>query len=120
MINKRSIGNAYEEQTVAFLKSTGIQILDRNFYTKFGEIDIVAKEENYLCFVEVKYRKNAYAGDPLESVTLMKQKKISNSARYYLLTHPRYQGLQIRFDVVAILGDEVNFVRNAFSYMGAQ
>lgn len=118
MENKRSIGNAYEEEAAKYLQNRGYRIVDRNFYTKFGEIDIVALEGDFLCFVEVKYRKSRYAGNPLEAVNISKQRKISNSAKFYLMKHPRYRRFQMRFDVLGILGEEVRLIRNAFPYVG--
>lgn len=120
MVNKRRIGNAYEERAVSFLTANGFQVLDRNFYSKYGEIDIIALDsEGFLCFVEVKYRKNHASGDPLEAVTYQKQRKISSAARYYLMTHPRFQRYQIRFDVIGILDDKISHMKNAFEYIGA-
>ena len=61
------IGTAYEEQAVLFLEKEGYEILERNFHSYHGEIDIIAREDEYLVFVEVKYRRAAYPGsvDPV-------------------------------------------------------
>jgi len=117
--NKRKLGDAYEQVAVDYLIKRQYAILTRNFYTKFGEIDIVALDGNVLCFIEVKYRKTADAGNPMEAITVTKQKRICNSARVYLMKYPKYQRLQVRFDVLGILGQEVELLQNAFPYIGA-
>ena len=77
-----------------------------------------ARDGAYLCFVEVKYRKDAAAGDPLEAVGWRKQTVICRVADHFLLTHRQWADLQIRFDVVAILKDEITLLTNAFPYIG--
>lgn len=62
--NHREIGTVYENKAVLFLQEKGFQILERNFYTRFGEIDIIAMDRDYLVFVEVKYRKGLIGGRP--------------------------------------------------------
>ena len=114
--NKRSIGTAYEKVAGAYLESLGYEILEYNFYCHRGELDIVAQHEGYLVFVEVKYRKTISAGHPLEAVSLSKQRAICRSALYYIyvkgLAH-----LPVRFDVVGILGEEIQVIKNAFEFV---
>ena len=114
--NKRSIGSEREKQAGAYLEKLGYEILDYNFYTRFGEIDIVAKHEGYLVFVEVKYRKTASSGYPLEAISIQKQRKISKCALFYMKAHG-VEHLPVRFDVVGILGDEVQVLQNAFDFV---
>ena len=76
MENKRKIGGEKEELAVGFLKEKGIRILERNYYFPGGELDIIAKDGEYLVFIEVKYRKTASYGQPWEAVSNNKQKKI--------------------------------------------
>lgn len=83
-----------------------------------GEIDIIAKDGAYLVFVEVKYRAGEGTGNPLEAVTKAKQRTISKVALYYRMTHGYGEFSPSRFDVVAILGDEIRLVKNAFDYNG--
>lgn len=113
-MNKRKIGSAYEAEAAAYLKKQGYQIIEQNFRCRIGEIDLIGIDKEYLCFIEVKYRKNSKAGEPLEAVDLRKQRKIIHTAQYYLLTHPRCQQMACRFDAVGILADEIRLVRNAF------
>lgn len=116
MENKRSIGSQYEKQAGEYLEKQGYEILEYNFYSRSGEIDIVAMHEGYLVFVEVKYRENDRAGHPLEAVSVSKQKSICKCAAYYLKKNGLY-GASVRFDVVGILGNEIQVIRNAFEFM---
>lgn len=116
--NKRKTGSAYENLAAKYLEDNGFKILERNFFCKFGEVDIIAQEDDYLCFIEVKYRKVAGSGNPFEAVDFRKQKKISSVFDYYIMTHPYMNKFQVRFDVVGILNTEISLIRNAFPYIG--
>ena len=83
MINKRDTGNQYESIAVDYLKNLGYKIIERNFYSKFGEIDIIAMKENRISAVEVKYRKNPMVSI-FETITYSKIKKIEKTLYYYL------------------------------------
>lgn len=114
--NKRSVGADYERSACEYLSEQGYQILEHNFYCKAGEIDIVARHEGYLVFVEVKYRKDASKGYPLEAISMQKQKTISRCALFYM---KRY-GLEneaVRFDVVGIMGKQMQVIKNAFDFV---
>lgn len=117
-MNKRAVGTAYEKQAGEYLMQQGYEIVAYNFRCRYGEIDMIARDGEYLVFVEVKYRKNAESGSPLEAVNAKKQYIISRVASYYCLTHGYGESTPCRFDVVAILGDEISLVRNAFDYAG--
>ncbi len=114
--NKRSIGNQYEKQAGEYLKKQGYEILEYNFYSRGGEIDIIAIHEGYLVFVEVKYRENDRAGHPLEAVSVSKQRSICKCAAYYLKKRGLYDA-SIRFDVVGILGNKIQVIQNAFDFV---
>lgn len=96
----------------------GYEIVAYNFRCRYGEIDIIAREGEYLVFVEVKYRKNANSGNPFEAVDRKKQRVISRVASYYCLTHGYGETTPCRFDVVAILGEKIEVLKNAFEYRG--
>lgn len=117
-MNKRVVGAAYEQAAGAYLIEQGYEILQYNFRCRIGEIDIVAKDGSYLVFVEVKYRKDSGSGSPLEAVDPRKQKKISKVASYYCLTHGLGETTPCRFDVAAVLGNEICIIKNAFDYCG--
>lgn len=112
-MNQRQTGAAYEEKAANYLISQGFRILERNFYTHFGEIDIIAEEGDALVFVEVKYRRNLTNGYPQEAVTSGKKRKIILSARYYLY-RTRREDCICRFDVIAIVGEEITHIKDAF------
>ena len=110
-------GKAGEEIAVRHLQRLGYCILERNYRCPLGEIDIVAREENILVFIEVKSRKTESFGDPELAVGKAKQKKISLIALYYL-AQKNYPSLPARFDVVAVKilpeHTEVRVIRDAF------
>lgn len=114
MNNNRSTGSRYEDEAAAFLLRQGYEILERNFYCRRGEIDLIAREGHYLVFVEVKYRRTTDSGDPAEAVDTRKKHRMIQAARYYLYTHGYGEETPCRFDVVAVLGDEVRLYRDAF------
>lgn len=111
-------GRYYEAQAEAFLKSQGYQILEKNYWTRFGEIDLIAQDGEYLVFVEVKYRSNSQMGFPEEAVTKKKQKTIFRCAQVYLMKKNILSGIPCRFDIVAICGLQVTLLKNAFEGVG--
>lgn len=117
-MNKREVGSRYEELVVHYLIEHGYRILERNYRTKQGEIDIIAKDGKYLVFLEVKYRKNEKLGYPSEAVSYAKQRRISRVALGYM-NHHRYSiyDTPVRFDVAAILDGELEYIKNAFDYV---
>lgn len=118
LLNKRTVGTAYEKQAGIYLENCGYKIIEYNFRCRMGEIDIIARDGEYLVFVEVKYRKDETSGNPLEAVDIKKQRIISKVASYYCLTHGYGETTSCRFDVVALLGNEVSLIKNAFEYAG--
>ena len=95
------------------MKDKGYAIVATNYKNRLGEIDIVAKDKNVLVFVEVKRRATLAFGRPCEAVDERKQHKIRKTAELYLVTTKNYY-IDVRFDVVEILGDEINHIENAF------
>lgn len=112
------MGTAYEKLAGAYLEQQGYEVLEYNYRCRIGEIDIVARQGVYLVFVEVKYRADNAAGNPLEAVTAAKQRTISKVASYYCLTHGYGTYTPCRFDVAAILGKQIKVIQNAFDYQG--
>lgn len=111
---RRAVGTYYEGQAALYLKQQGYRILEQNFSSRCGEIDLIAKDGDTLVFVEVKYRSSASFGDPAEAVTAKKQEKIRKTARYYLCTHQLSEDTPCRFDVAAILGSQIRLIKHAF------
>ena len=110
-------GKRGEDIAVAYLKNRGYRIIERNYKCLFGEIDIVAKDDDTVVFVEVKSRKSEKFGDPQGAVGREKQKKISRISLKYLEEKHLYP-CDARFDVVAIkmlpAGSIVELIQNAF------
>ena len=105
MDNRRSLGDRGEDLAAAHLKKQGYNILARNYRTPIGEIDLVARHQGALVFIEVKTRRSRRFGSPQEAVHPAKQERLRNLAEYYL----QQQGLgevMVRFDVVGILWQE--------------
>ena len=113
---EQQFGTDSESLAATYLKEHGYKIIKRNYRTKMGEIDIIAKDRDTIVFVEVKARKfNTY--NAKEAVTLSKRRKISMVALYYLKT-TRQTHAKARFDVVAIGSGNnsanIEIVKNAF------
>lgn len=112
--NKRILGSEKEMETSMYLIDCGYEILEHNFRCKSGEIDIIAKEKEYLVFVEVKYRSNTKVGLPQEAVDLRKMKKIISTAKYYMYLNGYSEFTPCRFDVVVLLDNDIEIIKNAF------
>ena len=119
MASHNELGQKGEKIAEKHLLQKGYEILDRNFRFKRDEIDLIAAIGDQIVFVEVKARMSEKYGNPKESVTFNKQKKISIAAQYYLKERKKMDS-RARFDVVAIniingkLSIEV--LKNAFEY----
>lgn len=113
-MNKRLIGKKYEDLACEYLKKKSYEIVDRNFFAKQGEIDIIAKNEGYLCFIEVKYRKENGLTSGLDAIDKKKQETIYNVAKYYLYKNKLNEDTACRFDVLSIDGDKITLIKNAF------
>ncbi len=93
-------GKAGENCVASWLEERGYEILERNFHSRFGEIDIIAKRGTYIAFVEVKTRAPNSLVSPLEAITPAKQRKLTATAMEYLRQNP--SELQPRFDAAAV------------------
>ncbi len=108
MSHKRiNLGKHGEEQAVRFLRDKGYTIAERNFRTRCGEIDIIAKKQGILIFVEVKTRKSNFLESPFAAVTQKKQHQISKVAQEYLSRKNLFQ-MDAQFDVISITIEENN------------
>ena len=115
----QQFGEKSESVAVDFLKKQGYRIIELNYRTKLGEIDIIAKQEKTLVFIEVKARKSSRFGRPELAVTPKKQRKISMVALFYLKS-TKQSNAKARFDVVAINSAKakespnIKIIKNAF------
>ncbi len=106
-------GMHQEEAAVVFLRSRGYAIVSRNWWCRFGEIDIIARDGDQLVFVEVRARKTESHGSPEETISRLKKKRIIAAAQIYLAG--KDCDLAVRFDVVAISGNDFRLHKNAFT-----
>lgn len=110
-------GKEGEEFAVKLLKKKGLKVIERNFRTPIGEIDIVAKDGKDLVIVEVKTRKGIQYGHPVEAVDHRKQNKLRRLAQFYLKLKG-YNDVHVRFDVLGLIKDgdgyQVSYIRDAF------
>ena len=111
-VKKGKIG---ENIAKKYLISLGMTIICSNYRTKFGEIDIIAKLENKIIFVEVKSRMSKDYGLACEAVDYEKASKITSVAKYYISTN-NLKNYEIRFDVIEIyfIEEKINLIENAF------
>ena len=110
-MNRKELGSWGEELAASFLRRKGYRILERNYSCRFGEIDLIASKGGYVCFVEVKLRKNADFAQAREFVTYAKRRRILTSASLWLAAHE--SDLQPRFDVIEIYAPEGESTRRA-------
>jgi len=116
--HKQALGKTGEDLAAAFIVQAGMRILERNYKSKGGEVDIIAKDGNVLVFVEVKCRKTLNYGVPQLAVTPFKQRQISKAALTWL-AQQRIRDTDARFDVIAIQmhpagNPTIEHIRNAF------
>jgi len=116
-LNTRRTGKRGEDYAVRFLTKKGYGIIERNYRCIFGEIDLVARDQDEIVFVEVKSRRSKNFGNPEAAVDIKKQKKISRIAMNYL-AEKELDDRNARFDVVAIHflpeGEQVEIIKDAF------
>ena len=119
--NRRSRGNRCEALAAAYLARQGFCLLERQFRTRAGEIDLIAQEGGTLCFIEVRSKSGGRFGTAAESVTPHKQRRLALVAQQYLQSRPRLQRAVCRFDVVTLDASAdaapptIVLLRNAFS-----
>jgi putative endonuclease len=115
-LNNRRVGAQKEEEVCAHLLSEGVNILERNFRCRQGEIDVIGYDGEYLVFFEVKYRKTPNKGNAAQAVGTAKQRKICRVADYYRFLHHCAEDTPVRFDVIAVDGKQLSWIQNAFDY----
>ncbi len=99
MYKRHILGRRGEAVAVKYLRNKGYSILEKNFMCRQGEIDIIAKEKDYIVFIEIKSRTNMKYGLPSEAVTKEKIKHILKSANYYLYIN-NLENVNVRVDVI--------------------
>jgi putative endonuclease len=119
---KRDLGRLGEQLAERFLCAQRYEIVARNYRCAYGEIDLVVCDRGTLVFVEVRTQSGPTFGDPLESVTLRKQRQIAKAALHYVVRH-QVDKQALRFDVIGISWQEtvphITHVRGAFELPGS-
>ena len=111
---KQAQGQAWEQVACRHLEQHGLQLIEANFTCKGGEIDLVMRDGAALVFVEVRQRADKHHGGAAASITPAKQARLTVAAQVYLM---RYRAVPpCRFDVVAIDGDQLDWLRNAIGF----
>jgi putative endonuclease len=113
-VNKTGAGREGEDRAAAYLEQQGMGIIARNFRSRTGEIDLVALDGDVIVFIEVKTW-SAYTMDNLAyGIDLKKQRRIIETAKYFLSVHRKYNGMAVRFDVVFISPESITHLASAF------
>jgi ribonuclease HII len=117
--NMRTLGTEEEARAAEYLASCGIRIVEKNFRCRQGEIDLIGEDtDGTLVFFEVKYRSGSQYGTAAEQITPAKQQTICEVSDFYRYVHHVGPDARIRYDAVAIDGDRIRWIRNAFPYCG--
>ena len=109
MYERHKTGKIGEDISARYLEQIGYTIIERNFECVQGEIDIIAKDQNELVFIEVKTRSSALYGQPKEAINKTKKKHIYKSAEYYVYTK-RLENEPIRIDVIEVYKKQEKFM----------
>lgn len=111
-----NLGKIGEDAAEIYLLNLGYKIIDRHFYCKQGEIDIIAKDKNEFVFIEVKARSNRNFGNPVDSVTYYKKNHLIKAIRYYLYLK-KMENSFIRIDIIEVYqykdGLKINHIKKA-------
>ena len=112
-----SRGQHAETRGCRYLVRRGLHLIERNYRTRRGEIDLIMEDGETLVFVEVRQRRSSVHGHPLETVDQRKQARIRRAAENFLLQHRRYRDRPCRFDVLSFSGADgktIDWIPHAF------
>lgn len=118
----REKGDKVEKFVEKHLKNKGLKVIERNFNSRYGEIDLIMLDGDTLAFIEVRFRANTAHGSGAETVDYRKQQKIIKTAQFFLQQSKKYQQLNCRFDVVSVTLEHkslsAHWVKDAFQLSG--
>lgn len=117
-MNSRVIGKEWEAEALKRLEAAGLELVDRNYQCRVGELDLVLRDGNSLVFAEVRFRRTNEYGSGAESVGLRKRRRLVAAAQHYLQRHPELADRPCRFDVISIgpgATPQVEWIRHAFT-----
>lgn len=117
-MDRKRLGNKAESLACRFIRNKGLQIIERNFRCRAGEIDIIAKDNNYIVIIEVRSTTNYSFHDPFDSFTPSKIRRLKRLALIWLNCRNK-QDAFIRFDIIAIVFNvrsdiEIRYIKDAF------
>lgn len=113
--NSRQTGKRYENIALSHLINAGLKHIASNVSYSVGELDLIMQENDVWVFVEVRFRRSAHFGGALLSVTPRKQQRILQAALHWFMANNRsVEQESCRFDIFAITGNQVEWIRNAF------
>ena len=112
-------GLRFEDQARDYLSRQGLRLLESNYRCRFGEIDLVMRDRDTICFIEVKFRKSLAFGGAAASIPRSKQRKIVKTTLFYLGTHRNLANQPLRFDALLMQqqadgNTDINWIKNAF------
>ena len=112
-------GLRYEDRALKYLRNRGLRLLQHNYTCRCGEIDLIMREGECICFIEVKFRVSMTYGGAAYSIPLTKRRKIIKTALFYIAGHRQLASCPLRFDAFLIQrqpdgSDRINWIRNAF------
>ncbi len=113
-MSKSGTGKQGEDQAAAFLTDKGFTVIERNYYSPCGEVDIVCINDDILVFVEVKAWSSFGIEQLEQGINKRKQQRIIETAKYFLSTHRKYNSMAIRFDVIFIGTGGITHFSSAF------
>lgn len=111
---KKLLGRVGENAAVKELKKQGYKILERNYKTRTGEIDVIARDKSVIAFIEVKTRTSDACGAPSEAITAAKRRKYGLTAAAYLVKNGLTEA-ECRFDAVEVESGRINIIKDAFT-----
>ncbi len=113
-MNTRYQGGLAEAEACRYIESLGMLPLCKNYKRFTGEIDLIARDKDTIVFIEVKARSSNHKGSPAEAVTMTKQRRIIQTALMYLKEN-HIHSAKMRFDVIAIFGNDLKYIPSAFT-----
>ena len=114
----RIIGFSAELQGRDYLVAQGLRWIMSNYQCRWGEVDLIMQDKNEIVFVEVRYRKSTFFGEPFETINRQKQQRLIRTALFFQQRHRWTEAFSLRFDVISITGKKLNsqitWIPNAF------
>lgn len=115
LTSRKRSGNKAEDAALAAARERGLKLVERNYLTRRGELDLLLTDGDSLIVAEVRYRARSDFGSAAESVTLSKQRRIIAATKGFLLAQPQWNNAPVRFDVIALDAQgNLDWIENAF------